>query len=219
MHSIARAFICALIIGSITNESFVLLQSSKSILSDIWSQRISDSFSKTHLRDISSGLIHRKASRVDDYSTTNSVVDYEYGWLNLLRTLGTGRREDLLATDARSADVAESYSRPVIKRDDSYSIDNLDDEDGTEKKQLKETHKPQTPVIKKPRGSIRREMDGILRELKEQINKGDKEVALNSFINRADQLDFNPLELNFAATKVGRFFLCICNLLFISLFI
>ena len=208
MYSISRTFICALIIGSITNESFVLLRSSRPILLDIWSERVTEAFTRPQFRDISRGLIHGEASRVDDYSTTNSVDDYEYGWLNLLRTLGTGYRVGPSTTDSKSVAISESYLKPLIKRDDSYSIDNLDDEDedededGTEMKQSKETNIPQTPAIRKPRGTIRREMDGILRELKEQISKGDKEIALNSFIKKADQHDFNPLELNFAATKV-----------------
>ena len=206
MYSISRTFICALIIGSITNESFVLLRSSRPILLDIWSERVTEAFTRPQFRDISRGLIHGEASRVDDYSTTNSVDDYEYGWLNLLRTLGTGYRVGPSTTASQSVAISESYSKPLIKRDDSYSIDNLDDEDededSTEIKQSKEMNIPQTPAIKKPRGTIRREMDGILRELKEQINKGDKEIALNSFIKKADHHEFNPLELNFAATKV-----------------
>jgi hypothetical protein len=201
MYSISRAFICALIIGSITNESFVLLRSSRPVLLDVWSRRVSEAFAVTHLRDISRGIIHRQASRVDDYSTINSVDDYEYGWLNLLRTLGTGTGR---RAESSAVGLTESYSKPPMKtkRDDSYSIDNLDDEDITEEKKSKETYKLQTPIIRKPRGSIRREMDGILRELKEQINKGEKEAVLSSFIRRADQNEFNPLEVNFAATKV-----------------
>ena len=203
MYSISRTFICALIIGSITNESFVLLRSSRPVLLDIWSERVTEAFTRPQFRDVSRGLIHGEASRVDDYSTTNSVDDYEYGWLNLLRTLGSGYRVGPSTTDSQSVAISESYSKPLIKRDDSYSIDNLDeDEDSTEMKQSKETNMPQTPAIKKPRGNIRREMDGILRVLKEQINNGDKEIALNSFIKKADHHEFNPLELNFAATKV-----------------
>ena len=202
MYSFIRALVCAIIVGSIENESFILLRSksSKSKLTDVWNQLVRDTLT-TSIRRYSSTKIISKASKYDDYSS--AAADYGSGWITSLRSL-----IDLEMT--KQSDCPD-HNTEVLKDDlDDIIIRNnlLSDVTHDSNIPVRDDHRRKAHVVendslrKKGKGTIRREVNNVLREIKEHIKSGRKSEALGILKEKASHLNLNFLEINFIATKM-----------------
>ena len=206
MYFFVRVYALALIVCSLTNESFMLLRSSHVASIDIWSQAISDTVFSSRHREPSSGVFIGRLSRLDDYPTLDAFDSYSDGWLRVLKTLGSeaSRKQAAKSTqlpimDRNNLDEKSSTTEGKIRP--SYSIDDYDDYDD-EKQDMHYAAEEVYSTVKKSRGTIRREVHTVLREIRDQINSGEKNGALILYSKRAEELSFNALEMNFVATKV-----------------
>ena len=196
MYRLVRGLVFALIAGSITNECFVLLRSSAQLPLEIFSQQTSDGVSRSRARDATSEVMVGKATRFDDHPASKSADVYGNGWLKVLQSIGTEKNNrQLLST---KLPIVELNSSTDKKEENAIEDDDSVNELQVEVEEIKEY------VPKKSRGTIRSDVYTALREIKEQINKGEKDAALQLLVSKAEQLDFNSLEINFAATKVKK---------------
>jgi ribosomal protein S20 len=137
-----------------------------------------------------------KATRFDDYSTTNTADVYGTGWLKVLQSIGKEKScKQLQSTKLPIAELDSPADMKVVIPSDNYY---------SEQKVKVEVENSEEYVPKKSRRTFRSDVYTVLREIKEQINKGEKDVALQLLVSRAEQLDFSSFEINFAATKVRR---------------
>ena len=196
MYRLVRCLIFTLIVGSITNECFVFLRSSIQLPLEIFSQQISDGVSRSRARDASRELMVGKATRFDDYSTTNTADLYGTGWLKVLQSIGK----------EKSTKQLQSTKLPIAELDSSADeIENIAAEDNnSELKEQAAAENREEYVPKKSRRTFRSDVYTALREIKELINKGEKDAALQLLVSKAKQLDFSSFEINFAATKVRK---------------
>ena len=187
----------------------MLLRSSHVASVDIWSQVISDTAFRNRYRESSSGVFIGRLSRLDDYPTLDAFDSYSDGWLRVLKTLGNegSRKQAAKSTQLPVVDrnnLGEKSSTAEGKIRPSYSIDDYDDYDDEKRNKhySAEEVRHEQFSVKKSRGTMRREVHTILREIRDQINSGEKNGALIMYSKRAEEHNFNALEMNFVATKV-----------------
>lgn len=196
MYSVIRALVCAIIVGSITNESFMLLRSKsrKCKVSESWTKIVSDT-GITNIGRHSLTQIISSASKFDDYSSA-IAANYDTGWLTTLRSL----------VDRELAKHSDHPSKNVeMFGDDMHDIEirsNFDSNSSFSGNVNTKTDHGGTYMEKKVKGTIRRDVKNILREIKEHIKNGRKSNALEIFKSKTIQLELNFLEVNFLATKM-----------------
>lgn len=137
-----------------------------------------------------------KATRFDDYSTTNTADLYGTGWLKVLQSIGK----------EKSTKQLQSTKLPIAELDSSADEieNNAAEDDNSEQKEQAAAENREEYVPKKSRRTFRSDVYTALREIKELINKGEKDAALQLLVSKAEQLDFSSFEINFAATKVRK---------------
>lgn len=146
-----------------------------------------------------------------NYDRDNSVQ-----WLTVLRSLvdkekkekqnSLGRRND----DTYSENVPQSGAENVPGNIPGNNLKDAMDGGSEEKYGLineyyEEEHSSggySKERSSKKKGTIRIEVHNTIRELKDLINSGKKVLALETLKERSAEHSFNPLELNFAATKM-----------------
>lgn len=209
MYFFVRIYALALIVCSLTNESFILLRSSPVASIDIWSQAISDTVLRNRYRDSSNRALIGRQARLDDFPTLDAFDSYSDGWLKVLKTLGNegSKKQAAKSTQLPVADrnnIDEKSSASEGKMRPSYSVDDYDDYDyeKLDRHSAAGQVRSEDATVKKSRGMIRREVHTVLREIKDQINSGEKNGALLLYSERAEEHGFNALEMNFVATKV-----------------
>jgi ribosomal protein S20 len=137
-----------------------------------------------------------KATRFDDFSTANTADVYGTGWLRVLQSIG--REKSVKQLQSIKLPIAELNSSADLQENEAA------EENHSELKLQVKVENNEENVPKKSRRTFRSDVYTALREIKEQINKGEKDAALQLLVSRAEQLDFSSFEINFAATKVRR---------------
>ena len=203
MYSVIRALVCAIIVGSIENESYMLLRSksSKSKLSDSWNQLVRETVT-TSIRRYSSTKIISKASKYDDYSSA-AAAEYGNGWITSLRLLidqELTKRSDYPNNNVEvlEDDLDDIVTGSKLDGDVNHNSNIPVREDHSHKVNVDENDSPR----KKGKGTIRREVNNVLCEIKEYIKNGRKSEALGIFREKVNLLKLNFLETNFIATKM-----------------